>query len=390
MTHTTRRLAAPLIAIVALLAACTGVEPAPGSTTGASGSPSATTTTSRSPFEPTTAPTPPDTSVPLLAYRAADEIGLVEGTTVVATVKASFDPSNDLITTEDGRFVFARTTDGQVATLEVATGEGGTRAVPVGPNLGTAGGSAIVWWEQPNRLMRLDLADPQAQPTLQQVVDLPPVAGVRPGEPRLLIARGGTAVVARVEAPPSPFGGPDTLYAIRGPVAPASLGQVDANSPVSVARLSPDGAQLSYALYRANDSGCGTAAVVTSDADGAQQTFDVAGPNADAGSRITKLWWPTTGPPNLSLTTWTCGQPQTYPPVVWQVSGEHIVQTTPPTSALQTAEVAPGQRALILPSTAAPAEPTGTLVFEESSRRIPVKGLEKSAVDAIAVIPPSP
>ena len=72
------------------------------------------------------------------------------------------------------------------------------------------------------------------------------------------------------------------------------------------------------------------------------------------------------------------------------MSGEHIVQTTPPTSALQTAEVAPGQRALILPSTAAPAEPTGTLVVEESSRRITVKGLENVAVDAIAVIPPSP
>ncbi|WP_235660501.1 hypothetical protein [Mycolicibacterium gilvum] len=390
MTTSTRRLAALLTMIVVLLAACTGVEPTTGSTTGASGSSSATTTTSRSPFEPTTTPTPPDTSIPLLAYRAADEIGLVEGTTVVASVKGSFDPSNDLITTEDDRFVFARTSDGLLATLEVATGKGDTREVPVGPNVGTAGGSAILWWEQPNRLMRLDLADSTSAPELQQVVDLPPVAGVRPGDPRLLIARGGTAVVARTEAPPSPFGGPDTLYAIRGPGAPAPLGQVDANSPVSVARLSPDGARLSYALYQATDNACGTAAVVTSDADGAQETFDVAGPDADAGSRITKLWWPATGAPKLSLTTWTCGRPQTYPPVVWQVSGDQIAQTNPPTSALQTAEVAPGQRALILPSTAAPGEPAGALVVEDSSRRISVKGLEQGAVDAIAVIPPSP
>ncbi|MDG4668464.1 hypothetical protein [Mycobacterium sp. 236(2023)] len=373
-----------LAVIACLLAACTGVESTPGST---STSPTGTTTsTSRSPFEPTQTPKPPDTSVALLAYRAADEIGLVEGTEVVATAKGSFTPSNDLITTEDGKFVFARTTDGQLAVIDVTTGAGETRAVPVGPTLGTGGGSTIVWWEQPNRLMRLDLSNPQSQPELDRTVDLPPVPGVRPGDPRLVVARGGTAVVARVEAPPSPFGGPDTLYAVRGPGPPSSLGQVDANSPVSVARLSPDGAALAYALYRGTDNACGTAAIVTSDADGTQQTFDVAGPDANAGSRVTKLWWPATGAPKLSLTTWVCGQPQTYPPVVWQVSGDHIAQTTPPTSALQTADVSPGQRALLLPNTGTPADPAGSLVFEESNRRISIKG----DVDAIAVIQPSP
>ncbi|OAN41720.1 hypothetical protein A4X20_02305 [Mycolicibacterium iranicum] len=376
---------APLALIICLVtSACSGVEPgSQGSATGAS---SATTSTSRSPFEPTTTQKPPDTTGPLIAYRAADEIGLVEGTSVVATAKGSFTPSNDLITTDDGKFVFARTTDNQLATIEVATGQGSTRPVTVGPAVGSGGGSAVVWWEQPNRLMRLDLADPQAQPELAQTVDLPPVAGVRPGDPRLLIARGGTAVIARVEAPPSPFGGPDTLYAVRGPGPPTSLGQADADSPVSVARLSPDGASLSYALYRASDNACGTAALVTSDANGTQQTFDVAAADVNAGFRVTKLWWPMTGPPKLSLMTWVCGQPQTYPPVVWEVSGDHIAQTTPPTSALQTADVAPGQRALILPGSDTPTDPAGTLVFEESSRRITIKG----GVDAIAVISPSP
>ncbi len=374
----------PLALIACLLTSCTGVESTPGSSSATT--PATTTSVSRSPFEPTTTPKPPDTSGPLLAYRAADEIGLVEGTGVVATEQGSFPPSNDLMTTEDGRFVFARTTDNQLATIEVATGKGSTRAVAVGPSLGTLGASAVVWWEQPNRLMRLDLANPQSQPELHQIVDLPPVAGVRPGEPRLLVARGGTAVVARVEAPPSPFGGPDTLYAVRGPGPPASLGQAEANSPVSVARLSPDGASLAYALYRATDNACGSAAIVTSDAEGAQQTFDVAGPDVNAGSRVTKLWWPPSGAPQLSLTTWVCGQPQAYPPLVWQVSGQQIAQTTPPTSALQTADVAPGQRAMILPGSGTPTDPAGSLVFEESARRIPIKG----DVDAIAVIPPSP
>lgn len=372
-------LVAVLALIAAVLTACTGLENQPGAT-------STTATSTGSPFDPTTSTPRPEPTGPLLAYRAADEIGVVEGTTVIASVRAEFTPSNDLITTEDGKFVFARTSDGQLATLEVASGKGTIRPVPVGPTLGTGGGSAVVWWEQPDRLMRLDLAEPNAQPVLGQTIALPPVAGVRPGEPRLLVARAGTAVLARVEAPPSPFGGPDTLYAVRGPGSPAPLGQVDANSPVTVARLSPDGAALAYGLYRATDNACGTAAIVTSDADGAQQTFDVAGRDANAGSRLTKLWWPATGAPKLSLTTWQCGQPQTYPPVVWQVSGDRIAQTDPPTSALQTAEITAGQRALILPRSDAPGDPAGTLVFEESSRRFPIKPL----VDAIAVIQPSP
>jgi hypothetical protein len=375
----TRRstLALVLVLIAAVVAACSGVEPAPGTTSASGPKPT-------SPFDPTKTTSAP--SGPLLAFRSADEIGIADGTTTVATASGKFTPSNDLLTTEDGRFVFARTADGQVATIDVKNRRGSTRAVPVGPSLGTGGQSSIVWWEQPNRLMQLDLADPNSAPTLRQIVDLPPVAGVQPGEPRLVVARGGTAVVARVEAPPSPFGGPDTLYAVRGPGAPSPLGQADANSPVTVARLSPDGGALTYALYRATDDACGTAAAVQSDAAGAQQTFDVAGSDPAAGSRVTKVWWPTEGPPKLSLTTWRCGQPQTDPPVVWQLTDGHIAQVTPPTSALQTADLAPGQRALILPHTDSYADPVGTLVYEESSRRFPIK----DDVDAIAVIPASP
>lgn len=369
-----------LALITSIAAACSAAEHSPGST-------SATTTRPASPFDPTEKP--PSPTGPLLAYRAIDEIGLVDGTNVVASVSGTFGSSNDLITTEDGKFVFARTTDNKIATLDVESGKGATREVPVGPTLGTGGAGTIMWLEQPNRLMKLDLADPDSQPVLHQTVDLPPAAGGHLREPRLVAARGGTAVIARVEDPPSPFGGPDTLYAVRGPAAPTPLGQADANSPVSVARLSPDGAELTYALYRSTDSSCGTAAVVLSAADGTQQTFEVAGPDADSGSRVPKLWWPVTGPPKLSLLTWRCDRPETSSPLVWQLAGETpdtIEEVSPPTSALQTIDVAPGQRALILPETGGYAEPTGTLVLEESTRRISIK----SGVDAIAVIRPSP
>lgn len=363
-----------LIAIASMVSACAGVEYSRGLE-------STTAVRASSPFDPT----PPKTTGPLVAYRAADEIGLVDGTKVIVKVRGTFDASNDLITTDDGRFVFARTTDNKIAVIDVDSGKGATRDVQAGPVLGTIGESTIAWLEQPNRLMQLDLANKDSEPVLYQAIDLPPVSGVR-AEPRLLVARGGTAVIARLEAPPSPFGGPDTLYAVRGPGPPTRLGQADANSPVMVARLSPDGAELAYALYRASDGGCGTAAVVLSDADGQQQTFDVAGPGADAGSKVPKLWWPVTGPPELSLATWRCDRPESNAPLVWQLADDRIEQITPPTSALQTAEVAPGQRAMILPETGGSAEPTGTLVLEESGRRIPIK----DEVDAIAVLRRSP
>lgn len=370
-----------LALIASIVAGCTGTGAPPGSTT--AGPP---TTTTGSPFDPTTTKPPAKPTGPLLAYRAADELGLVDGTSVIATAPGSFDPSNDLLTTADGRFVFARTTDNQVVTLEVDGGKAATRDVSVGPVLGTADDSTIVWWEQPNRLMRLDLANPDSQPELQQTVELPQVAGVRPGDPRLVVARGGTALIARVETTPSPQGGPDTLYAVRGPGAPSSLGQADANTPVTVARLSPDGAGLAYALYRSTDSACGTAALVLEDADGRQQTFDIAVSDVNTGSRVPKLWWPATGPPQLSLATWRCDRPETYSPLVWQMSAGSIEQITPPMSALQTFEVAPGQRAVILPETGQYTDPAGTLALEESDRRISIK----NDVDAIAVIQPSP
>jgi len=380
LRNTRRSVAATLaVLLAATLTACTGTQAPSGSTAAGTSTPSGTQ--AASPFDPTA---PATITGPLLAYRAAGQIGVVDGTTTLATTQGAFAPSDDLLTTEDGRFVFARTVDNQLATIDVRKRRGATRQITVGPALGTAGGSSIVWWEEPNRLMQLDLADPASTPTLLQTVDLPPAP--QAGQPRLLAARAGTTILARVESAPSPFGGPDTLYAVRGPGAPTPLGQADADSPVTTARLSPDGGALAYALYRATGDTCGTAAVVQSDANGTQQTFDVAGADPAAAFQVAKVWWPKVGPPKLSLRTWMCNQPQAVPPVVWQLSGDHIAQVAPPTSALQTAELDPGQRALILPHTDGYRDPAGSLVVEESTRRIPVQ----DDVDAIAVIEPAP
>jgi hypothetical protein len=333
----------------------------------------------------TTEPKPPTGA--LVAYRASTEIGVVDGTEVYATAPGSFAPSSEPLLTEDGKFAFARSADGNVVSLDVRSKA--TRVIPLAQasRLGTGGGSTIVWWEQPNRLMQLDLGDAAAAPTLRQTVDLPPIYGSSTPDPSLLTARAGTAIIARVETAPSPFGGPDTLYAVRGNAPPTSLGVVDANSPVSDAALSPDGASLVYALYRRSSNTCGTAAVAVSNADGSQQTFDVAATDGKTGSQVLRMWWQEPQPMTLSLATWQCDPPSSYSPRVWVLGNGQLGQADPPTVALQASEVTPGQRALIIPQGGTTPDASGTLVIEDSGRRFPVKP-DVDAIDVIAAAAP--
>jgi hypothetical protein len=388
METVSRRILSACFRLVLLLALCAGLVSGcttpPGGTPAGSGTPPVLPTF---PTAPTKTPEPKPPTGPLVAYRASTEIGVVDGTEVFATAPGSFAPSSEPLVTEDGEFAFARSADGSVVSLDVRTKS--TRVIPLAqaPRLGTGGASTIVWWEQPNRLMQLDLADASAVPTLRQTVDLPPIYGSSPPEPLLLTAREGTAIITRVESAPSPFGGPDTLYAVRGNAAPTSLGVVDANTPVADAALSPDGASLVYALYRRSSNSCGTAAVAVANADGSQQTFDVASPEAQTGSQVQRMWWQGSLPMALSLATWRCDPPSSYSPRVWELGDGRLVQMDPPTVALQATVVTPGQRALIIPQGGVAPEASGTLVVEDSGRRFQVK----PDVDAIDVIPaPTP
>jgi hypothetical protein len=381
MDTVSRRISSAVLRLMVLLSLSVGLVA--GCTAPPGGTGAGSTTPPTLPALPTVPTKPAEPTGPLVAYRAATELGVVDGTAVFAKASGSFTPSSEPLVTEDGRFVFARSAGGNVVILDARTKATRTIPLPQAARLGTGGGSTIVWWEQPNRFMQLDLSDPNGLPALRQTVDLPAGGGSPSSDPALLTARGGTAVIARVEGAPSANGGPDTLYAVRDGTAPSSLGVVDADAPVTVAALSSDGANLAYGLYRPSSDQCGTAAVVVSSADGSQQTFDVAAPDPQTGSQVLRLWWPKDAPMALSLATWRCDPPSAYSPRVWELSTDHLVEATPPTVALQAAEVTPGERALIIPQGDLTAEDSGTLVIEDSGRRFPVK----PGVDAIDVIP---
>jgi hypothetical protein len=372
-----RRLAVSVIGLVAVLlsAGCDTAAEGPAGSLGTT-APSSGTTTPSGTTEPSGTSKP---SGPLLAYRAAGEIGLVEGTSVVASAPGNFTSHSDPLLTEDGRFVFAHAVDGAVVAIEVASRKTSMVSVPPGVRIGTGGGSTVVWLEQPGRLMEVDLADPAAGPALRQQIALPESTA----SPRLLTARGGTAVLARAESAPSADGGSETLYAVRGDAEPASLGAVESDLPVGAATLSPDGSRLAYGLFRPTGNTCGTAAVVVTSADGSQQTFDVSTPDAQTGSQVLRMWWDESGPMRLSLATWRCDPESHYSPLVWEFGDDRLKEVDPRTVALQSADVVPGQRALIVPQGGLTPEASGTLIVEDSGRRFPVK----SDVDAIDVVP---
>ncbi|UGT93057.1 hypothetical protein [Mycobacterium ostraviense] len=312
----------------------------------------------------------------LVAYRSADELGLIQGTTVIAKASGTYtEPSGTPLITDDGHFIFARSSPTALTTIDVQNHRVNTVPIPVTQRLGTGGGSTIVWLDGHQQVMQLDLTKPSDGAIVRQVVDLPPLANsLIPRDPMLVAARNGTVILTRVESDPSPFGGPDTLYAIRsGSTVP--LGKADTNTPVSIGAVSPDGDDYAFGLYRRSSNACGQGAVTLIKlADRSQQTIELNQPPSEAvGSRISKMWWPAGGPATLSYSSWNCSDMSTtVPQTVWQLAGDRLVQPSPD-RALEILDLAPHERAIIIPEQSAQPQASGTLVIEINGKRTTVR-----------------
>lgn len=301
----------------------------------------------------------------LVAFRAEHEIGLVQGTTVVATAAGDFPASSEPVVTDDGRFVFARSADGTVSVIDVQAKRSNTVRLP-GQRVGTGGRSMIVWWEQPNKLMQLDLAASDSKPKLRQIVDLPGPGG----DVTLVAAQGKTAVVSRS----------GELFAVGRDGPPTRLERTRA--PVDLAVLSPDGSGLAYTVRRAPNS-CGAAAVtMVTLADGTQHDVDAGARNDARGSQVLRMSWPATGALQVSYAGWNCADPRDFSfPQVWSVQGDKL--TAPqPGAALQSVAVGSGERAVLTPEPATSPSPRGTLVVEQGGHKTAVH----DRVDAIEVV----
>ncbi|MDT5065379.1 MAG: hypothetical protein QOK02_1534, partial [Mycobacterium sp.] len=146
METVSRRILSACFRLVLLLtlsaSLVSGCTTPPGGTPGGTATPPGLPTF---PTAPTTTTAKALPTGPLVAYRASTEIGLADGARVVATAPGDFTPSSEPLVTEDGRFVFARSTDGKLVTLDAHTGANRVIPLPQAARLGTSGASTVVW-----------------------------------------------------------------------------------------------------------------------------------------------------------------------------------------------------------------------------------------------------
>jgi len=210
-------------------------------------------------------------------------------------------------------------------------------------------------------------------------------ASPAPAEPVLIAARSGTVVLARVESAPSPFGGPDTLYAIRRNGSITRLGEVDANTPIGQNSFSPGGDTFAYSRYRRSTNVCGQGGVtLVKLVDGSSRTVDLnrPAPGDGTGSQVSQMWWPADGPLTISYSSWNCSDLSTVvPQSVWQLSGDQWTQTTRD-RALQVLDVTPHERAIVVPEQSDQPQTSGALVVDADGQRTTIR----PQVGAIALI----
>lgn len=316
---------------------------------------------------------------PLWAFRANAEIGLVQGAELLMTVPGEFAPTDEPIATEDGRFVFGRSPDGTLTVVDAESRHARTLAAEVGSRMGTGGGSTVVWVEQPDRLMQVDLAVADPTPTLRRTVDLPQNVAAS-GPPVLIASRGDVAVVARVESAPPPAVAPQMLYALRGAAPPVPLEETLANTPIENATMNPDGDSVAYGVYRRSGADCGKSSLTIIDLDqAAPRTIRVGQRDAGIAERVLKLWWAGITP-ELSTVSWNCADPQIGKvPSISEVRGLSL-HPAMGESALQTLDLAAGVTATLLPREPMSREPVGNLIVDVRGEKTGVRG----GVSAIA------
>ncbi|MUM22835.1 hypothetical protein FZI91_14125 [Mycobacterium sp. CBMA271] len=123
-----------------------------------------------------TSTTPVPSGPPTFAYVTDKELVLERAGGAVARAPIQIrdwwsSPPSAPALTSDARFVYTQAGE-NLAAIDIQSGA--TRAVRCGCALVRPGfGSNVTWFDEPNRIMALDLADPDAQPAVQRQVDLP-------------------------------------------------------------------------------------------------------------------------------------------------------------------------------------------------------------------------
>ncbi|OBJ69123.1 hypothetical protein [Mycobacterium sp. 1274756.6] len=224
----------------------------------------------------------------ILAYTAAHEFALVHNSAVAGRVDGDFVAARAQFTA-DGRFAFAVEGGGHLVVIDSQNGD--VRAFPAASETPVAeDASAVVWFEAPDRLMRMDLAADRPEPELRQNIQLPDSGTPRTEGPepevRVLGVSAGGVLLARTECPCDAERHAH-LYLVGSDRVVQDLG-VPATGAVSAPQLSADDGRLAYATNVASGADCETSTVVQVDL-----VSGIVGTSAvgDGCGPIDHLWW---------------------------------------------------------------------------------------------------
>lgn len=255
----------------------------------------------------------------LFGYRTESEIGVVRGDTVAVRVPGYFRAPQF---TSDRKFLFTTSlkSTGNLVAIDVNNNKVDTRALPSGATAASSG-SSIIWWQEPDQLMTIDLSNPASTPSVKRRINLP--AAPEGTHARLIAAHGDTVLLARLERTGGTAMGPDNLYLARdGAVTP--LGITGGDEPTREAAVSPDGRFIAYPISHRQ---CGHAQVAVIDVQKATtQTFSLPG-DADTGTStgVLWLWWASDNTVRASFTSRSCFSPSTLTepfkdPAIWALN----------------------------------------------------------------------
>ncbi|MUM19341.1 hypothetical protein FZI91_08560 [Mycobacterium sp. CBMA271] len=314
------------------------------------------------------------------------ELGVVRGGMTIAQIPGRFLRSG--FVTDDGERVVARQyggpDDGHLVVYDLRTGRSRTLsfAIPVYSTAYPGGGSTVVWWDRPNRLMRADLADEEPKPEMLRELSLPPLEpGVSDSDVYIAAERDGQLLVTRHERAHAPNGGPQSLYLISRDGRVRGYGVEVGTAGIWNASFSPDGKRIAYNGVRyppprepGGVSSCFHDPVGVLDLEtGQTETTDVQGhPDDDTESYVRTLWWGLSGTLHASSAAVHCGPggqrigekrfaEWTKDGDIWDKVGEEPV--------LESVELADGAKAVVLQSGDPADDDVGTLYYVTADGR---------------------
>lgn len=213
------------------------------------------------------------------AFATPTQLGVVRDGAVVATVATTAEPRYPTFT-DSGRFVAAAVDGGQIVASGLTAGS--ARTISSHTDRVFAGiGDTITWWEDPDRLVTLDLSNPSSVP------DKKVVAGLEGAEGPLRLVSFAAGLAVFVQEGAGSDGG-DELAELGDDESLHRVGPAP-DTHIRVAYPRPDGQAFAYAHSLRSACPKNSVNVVTA------TTGRLASPpmpyNADSIATTQRIWW---------------------------------------------------------------------------------------------------